>query len=369
MGPVRVVLAASVLLVALLAGCAGDEDPVPAAEPEPEATEAPQPVFGPHSGLPRERPSDWRASLDAPPEWVLGEWWTIHAVSALDGTTYDITRVVAGKEGPDYLVGMPIDAFDDEIMVLHHPGMGLVQKASLGYETHDFLFAPLQFPLQEGDSWDSLWQSATGVVTHTVEAVDPIGGTAEIVMTGQQPARYTYDANLGAIRSFDAPGYMSWEVTGHGFDHEGTVRVPHSHDMTFFHGRLGPVVPVVQSQGIVGALTGSPLCPPAGGPCADAAPPVETINISEGYDRASFSIIILDLPAFQFGAPVTAGGYQVTATAPDGTVFESSLLPTDTSGISLETWAYEDPEGIWDLTTLAVGAGQAFIEKKFQNGP
>lgn len=352
----------ALLVTAALAGCA-DEEPVPE-EPEIDSesmdSETPPPVFGPHSGLPLERAADWLPTLESPPEWVLGEWWQVKAASGFNGVEYDVTRIVAGKEGPDYLVGMPLDAFDDEIMVLHHPGMGLVRADTLGYETHDFMFELVHFPLEVGKTWDSLWQSANGVVTHTVESIDEDAGTATITMTGQQSATYTYDANLGVVSSFNAPGYMSWEVVDHGFDWEGTVRVPHGHDMHIFHGRLGPVVPVVQSQGLVQQLTGTT-------PPADVAPPTETFVVPEGYDRASFSIIIVDLPAFigptvtGQAMPVAPGAYQVSGTAPDGTQFEATHLPTD-GPVTIKTYAVDNPGGEWSLQTVAAGAGQAFIE-------
>ncbi len=353
----------ALLVAAALAGCADtDEEPLATETMEDEVGgEAPPPVFGPHSGLPLERPGDWLPRLDAPPQWVQGEWWTVEATSAFDGQQYSIKRIVVGKEGPDYLVGMPIDAFDDEIMVLHHPGMGLVQADTLGYETHDFMFEPLQFPLEEGASWTSLWQSATGVVTHTVESVDLETRTATITMTGQQSGTYTYDADLGAISEFNAPGYMSWKVTGHGFGHEGIVRVPHGHDMTMFHGRVGPLVPIVQSQGAVQQATGSAICPPNVNTCADVAGPMETFVIPDEYDRASFSLILIDVPAFVGGAPASAGAYQITAAAPDGTTFEAQHLPTD-GALTIQTHALDNPGGEWQLTTIVGGAGQVFIE-------
>ena len=63
-------------------------------------------------------------------------------------------------------------------------------------------------------------------------------------------------------------------MVDHGFNHEGMVRVPYSHDMTIYHGRLGPVAPIQQSSGVF-VENGGPCAPGVGG-CVDVAAPIET---------------------------------------------------------------------------------------------
>jgi hypothetical protein len=329
-------------LVVSLAGCA-DSDDAPEQVAEDVAPDPTAPVFGPHSGLPLTRGADWVPRLDAAPEWVLGEWWTIEILDGFVGQSHTVTSVVAGKEGPDYLIGMPEPDFNDEVMILHHPGFGLVKSSTLGYETHDWMFEPLRFPLKQGDSWDSLWQSGTNTVTHTVEEVDDATMTAKIAMTGGQSAEYVYDAGLGFIRDFHAPGYMEFHVVAHGFGHEGVVRVPHGHDLIFLHGSLGPV--------------------PVGG----ETPILQTVSVPDAYDRTSFSLIIFELVPLLVApaAPVTdlvgQGVYQIDVTAPDGATFSATKLPTE-PGHKIVSFSHDQVGGDWTIQSVAAGPAQVFLE-------
>ncbi|MGB1697933.1 MAG: hypothetical protein ACPHK8_06005, partial [Thermoplasmatota archaeon] len=135
------------------------------------------------------------------------------------------------------------------------------------------------------------------------------------------------------------------EVTGHGFNYEGMVRVPHSHDLIFFHGRLA------QAQGVdpdTGILSPNPKGP------------MDTITIGEGYDRVSFGLIFQDLLAGNTG--VGSGLFQVDVVAPDGETYSSQKLPTDGSAFKVDLFANDNPAGDWQVTYVAAGAGLSFIE-------
>lgn len=368
----RKVAMVSIMLASLaLAGCTDSDDGMD----EPAMNEGGSSVqvgdnqtltFGPHSGLPRERAADWAPSLEEPPQWTLGEWWTIEVTDGFVGTTHEVTRIAAGKEGQDLLVGMPLEEFNDEVMVLHFPCFGLVGSDDLGCEAHDHLFEPLKFPLEEGDTWDSLWQS-TNAVTHLVESVDEAAMTATISMSGATGGTYTYDATKGVITEFNVPGYESYKVVDHGFDYEGIVRVPYSHDMTIYHGRAGPAVTMQQSSGVLQTVG---LCPTQGpfGGCADLNAPIETFTIPEEgasgvvYDRASFALIIFDLGGVTGqSTPAGAGVSSITATAPDGTTYEATKLPVP-GGHLIEGYGHDQPAGDWELQIVAGGAYAVFIE-------
>lgn len=389
------VLVLALLCATAFSGCVGDNvdaDSVmdASAGTSVAVTEDTTLTFGPHSGLPTERDENWTASLDEPPQWTLGEWWEIEVTDLLiTGDSFTITRIAAGKEGVDLLVGMPLEEFSDQAMIFHIPGFGLVKSDSLGFEMHDYLFEPLKFPLEAGDSWDSTWEGPAPQrqITHSVADVDRDAMTATITFQGTnnavQSAEYVYDAELGAIRDFFAPGYMEYHVVDHGFDYEGVVRVPYSHDMTIFHGRLGPVSPISLSQGTVVSTTGG--CAPTiavNGCLVDASAPTETFTIPEEgpngvkYDRASFALIIAELAPLLVGdtdpvigaAPLGAawdatgqGHYQIDLQAPNGESYSLQKAATE-SGHKISSHFNNEPAGEWSLNVIGAGAAQVFVE-------
>lgn len=136
-----------------------------------------------------------------------------------------------------------------------------------------------------------------------------------------------------------------YEVTGHGFDYEGTVRVPHSHDLIFFHGRLAQVADL--SGGTPIGFGVNPL-------------PLETITIPEGYDRVSFGIIFQDIGSGATG--IGSGLFQIDVTAPNGDTYSSQKLPTDGSPFKVDLFANDEPTGDWTATFVAAGAGVSLLE-------
>ena len=96
-------------------------------------------------------------SLAEAPSWRSGEWWRIR-LTDFTGDTFEVTRVVAGVEGDDYLVGMPATEWINDFMVLHIPGFGEVAREDLSYETHDVRYEPLRFPLTQGAKWATAFE-------------------------------------------------------------------------------------------------------------------------------------------------------------------------------------------------------------------
>jgi hypothetical protein len=336
------------MLIPLLAGCAEDSGSgdVPAEDPgvqfESEVLTLAQPT------MPREPPAAGERTLDEAPQWRLGEWWTYTMTDGFTGRTYDFTRVVAGEDraAGNYLVGFPIEEFSNDVMLFHVPGFGDITQANLAYETHDYYFKMLDFPLQDGKSWEAEFEG-TGLGTAMVSLA---GGLANIeLITPGYHVVATYDPALGEISEMTINNgtYATYKVTGHGYDYRGTVRVPHAHDLVFIHGRLAGVVNV-------GASSGS-------GPVSTGI--TETVEISPGYDRLSFIIAVGGGPAF--GLPPPPGVFRETVTAPDGTVYEAMLTPVDVAtGTPLKIIAvgHDKPEGTWTLEHIAAGPGIAFVE-------
>jgi hypothetical protein len=151
----------------------------------------------------------------------------------------------------------------------------------------------------------------------------------------------TYDPELGEISRLDVKGYASYEIIGHGYGYEGDVRVPHDHDLVFLHGRI------LGAQDVRGTIL-----PPT------PATPEETVEIGGTYDRLSFTII---LGAGAIGVDAPAGYYAEKVTAPDGTVYQLELLPTEGS-LKIAFFGAETPVGTWTMEHTALGPGVAFVE-------
>lgn len=324
------------LLVVPLAGCVGGlQDTVPSGD---DAAPADGPALGLASGLPTFRNG---TTLAEPPEWAVGEWWTVRYDNLLAGGSGETTRVVAGAGNGTYLVGMAADDFADEIMLLHFPGMGRIDRTDLSFDAHDRPIQLLDFPLKQGRTWTTQWYGGTEM-TAEVTGVD--GDEATVVVTGNGPpsVQLTYDASLGAISEFTAAGYLHYEVVAHGFGFDGAVDVPYKHDLVFCHGRVA--VQAIEPC----ALSTEPN--PKG--------PSDTITLDDRYDRVSFGLLMADV------APqpdVGQGVYAVEATAPDGTSYEATKLPTD-GGVKIVPHGHDDPSGDWEATYVTGGAGYSLLE-------
>ena len=335
------------MLLTAFAGCADEspeQDEVPAAEDvqfQSDVLTLAQPT------MPRDPPAAGERTLDEVPQWRLGEWWTYTMTDGFTGGTYDFTRVVAGEDraAGNYLVGFPLEEFSNDVMLFHVPGFGDITQANLAYETHDAYFQMLDFPLQDGKSWQAEFEG-TGLGTALVSTS---GDTAQIeLITQNYHVVATYDPAIGEISEMTINNgtYASFKVTGHGYDYKGTVRVPHAHDLVFIHGRLAGVV----NAGASGS-----------GPVSTGV--TETVEVSPGYDRLSFIIAVGGGPAF--GLPPPPGVFRETVTAPDGTVYEAMLTPVDVAtGTPLKIVAvgHDLPEGTWTMEHVAAGPGVAFVE-------
>ena len=336
-----------------LAGCAN-----PSAEQAPEAPGGSQYVDpdGDYSvdrpSLPRDPPLPGERTLEEVPVWRLGEWWQYRVQDQFTGLSRDVLRIVAGTEFGNYLVGFPADAFSNDVLVLHVPGYGDIKADDISYSAHDVPYVPLQFPLREGDSWTTFFESEGNELTFVVDSTD--NQTAQLSASGGQGAgTFTYDAEVGEITRWISPGYADYEIVDHGYNYTGLVRVPHDHDLVFFHGRTLLVNDV-----------SAPFIPdPAS---FEPKTPDEFVEIDGGYDRLSFAIILLDVAGAVAGGlaqvGTAAGVYQITATAPDGTVYEDTLHAGDGMSIKVTFFGHDNPVGTWSIRAIAGGAGAALLE-------
>ena len=341
------------MLVPLLAGCAdgSGSDAAPAGDAgvqfESDVLSLAQPT-----SMPRDAPAPGERTLEAAPRWRLGEWWTYTMTDGFTGGTYDFTRVVAGEDraAGNYLVGFPAEEFSNDVMLFHVPGFGDITQSNLAYETHDAYFKPLDFPLSAGKSWETEFEG-TGLGLAEVTVLDAGRAQIDLTLGAGYTVKAIYDAELGEISEMEVLQggnlYARYQVTGHGYDYRGIVRVPHAHDLVFIHGRFAGVV----NAGASGS-----------GPVSTGI--TETVPVSPGYDRVSFIIAVGGGSTF-LGAPASAGVFRETVTAPDGTKYEATWTPADLAAgrdLTIIAVGHDKPEGDWTLEHAAGGAGVAFVE-------
>ena len=328
-----------VLLTTLAVAASGCFSSSPAGELEPQAAtpqvivdEArPEPTFGELTLA--AAPPDLNATLAAPPRWVPGEWWKYRFTSPLTGVDVEFVRVVGAVDGDTYVVGMPHEGWYKEAVVYHTPCFGDVTTAELGCRAHNIPFAPLQFPLADGATWTTQFERPPDL-TATVKVVSPT--EAEILFTdpnGNVVIEQVYDATIHEVRSFKH-AIAVYEIVEHGYGFEGWITIPRAEELIFEHGRVG--APVL----------GLDLQP---------APPVESVEVSGGYNRMSFILAVGNAVGVDQG-----GAYRETATAPDGTVYSLESIPG--GPLTIQFFEHKDPDGTWNLEHLAAGPGIAFIE-------
>ncbi len=346
---------AFILLTAMLAGCATTDETSPtAAATGTQFEDKDRNLTIDEPGLiPVDPPLPGERTLDKVPTWRLGEWWTYEIEDFLGGDSETITRIVAGTEHDNYLVGFPIDQFSSYALVLHHPAFGDIHMSDLSYDTHDSPFKHLQFPFVEGDTWETTFESPNVIWTAVVTEVDHMTGKARVDFTAANgnPAGYSiYDAEMGVATDIYFNNYGRFQVVDHGFAYQGDVRVPHDHDLVFFDGRFAGVVP----------LTGGGL------DTNNPAAPSGTITVPQGYDRVSFGLLAQDVASSVInsaaGTTRPLGYYSITVTAPDGQQYSLEITPADEGWFVGEFYDHDDPTGDWEYTAIATGAGGIFIE-------
>lgn len=304
----------------LLAGCLAT-DPGP---PEPA------PLL--RVGTPTETELAAR-TVDAPPELYLGQWWQYRFYHVRTGISSEVTLVVAGYENDTVLIGMPADAFDDAVMVTHVPPIGIVDPRTWGWDVHERHFAPLQFPLREGDSWETGWQNPEDDVTATVMSVD--GQNAHIDMVGAtRHITAHYDAKLAALRRLDVEGYGGFEYLASGYEHAGPVVVPYGHQ------------PLLMESRVAGVTDGA----------NNPVPPTATYELSGPY--TAMSLLLMAGP--QIGE--TPGAYRLEATGPNGQQFTHLAAPPESFGVTHSIYHSTNVAGTWQATWAMAGPGFGFFE-------
>ncbi len=333
----QILIVSIVMLAVGLGGCVDNDAPLDDDEATPPSQ--PQAGLGPASNLPSVVDRE-AAEPTAPPTWAVGEWWRYEYVDTLFAQQWEVTLVVAGWDGESYLVGQPLESFEDRGLIMHLPHAGEINPATLGFLTHGVPFEPLQFPLVPGDSWST---HIHGGVALDAVVDDVQGPVATVELAGAMPMTITYDATVGTITHVDMGSNGHYTLLDHGFGYEGKVRVPAAQELSFCHGRAVVVAAM--------RMCSLPLLPP------DPAPPVEILPVTSDLDRLSLGLMVFDMVP----SPAGTGSYAIHLTAPDGSMYESvatSPLPTAVGAF----YGVESPVGDWLMVAAAAGAGAIMAE-------
>lgn len=336
----RAVLAVLMVLALSVAGCLADGGSDDGASPsdvdDPDAGSADGDDPGENATI--SRPN---ATLEDPPEWRVGDWWTTTVTDAFSGETHTTTRVVAAREGSTYHVGLAADDFSDAAVVAGWPPVGEVQARDLSFQLHGERFQPVAFPLEEGTSWSTTYEGREG---YEAEVVSVAGTTAEVGMTrtAQSPfgsvettMNLTYDARHRAVTEATDDLGRTYEVTDRGEAYEGDVVVPLGRAQ-HLEGR------------VIGVFDGLAVTP-------NFAPPTGSVRVSQ---PAASAMLLAGSAPLAGGSP--PGVYQEVAQPPGGDAFQ--LDSTGTEGLSVTHVHAEEASGTWEFQHVAGGYGAAATE-------
>lgn len=316
------------LLVLAISGClAGDGSPEVAGAPE---------GFVPLEG-------SMTRSLEAPPEWATGEWWT-YDIKPFWGTPMRVTRVVVGAVGDHYLVGMPTEEFHHADLLLHLPGFGEVGRSDLSFEVHDDVFRTAVFPLREGSSWPVSFETTPGMATVSLAGA----GQADIhfAVPGNDDFTLHYDAPTGDFVRMTGTTYAAWTLSGHGTRYQGRVTVPLGADLVFYNGSC--------------AVALDAHCQEPGGDSVQGG----TVEVEGDYDCATFVLAPQDSvpPSLPVFGERSVGAYSIQVTSPAGHEFSARLSPGDAARQHWAAHAEPEPTGTWTVESVAAGGGRSLFE-------
>jgi hypothetical protein len=323
----------------LLAGCVQS---TPETAPEANSVildeDRPDPKFGQVVTGPAVGP-DLNATTESPPRLVEGEWWRIRFENSFaDDAVAEVVRVVANVSDEGYVMGMPHEGWYKEAIAYHAPAFGDVGK-DLSYFTHNELFEPVRFPLEQGATW--LTAFATASYRATVESADNYLATIVFqgIRSNPQPTdpvtdqfgltsdggtmRLFYDARQHEIVRMESP-IGSWEVIEHGYDFQGWVTVPRGEHTAIDYGNFGPVTP------------GQPIL-------------TRTIEVKGGFNRLTMMHAV-------FG--ITPGQYRIVSKPPNEPEMRTEITGTQT--FALKFYESNQPDGVWTQEDWAMGGGATY---------
>ncbi len=329
------ILMAALLVTMGLAGCTDDPAPEAATEPDVLVGDRPDTTYSDVETGQAVGP-DLNATTAAAPELIPGEWWRIQYDNAFSDEVVDVVRVVAEVDDEGYIFGMPHEGWLKEAISFHSPAFGDV-GFDLSYNVHNERFHPVQFPLVEGNEWDTKFVGAdyraivesadehtATIVFEAVGEPDPL--TQAMILAGMVDASaamtLVYDARQHEIVSMES-GLGRWEVVEHGYDFEGWVTVPRGEDTAIDYGVFGPA--------------------------SEAHTPLERqITVADDFNRMTMMHFVGTLDA---NAP---GHLEARDVTPDGEDWRTTLTG---GGFRLAFYETNAPGGTWTVQDTVIGAG------------
>lgn len=276
------------------------------------------------------------------PEWRVGDWWTYHFTSDVYGKDFQATLVVGEVTGDGhYLVGMPADDFQDDVLLFHMPPTGRLD-AGLAYDVHDLQFDPFDFPLVDGTTWTTQWATTPLVLTAERGTIETPGGKTDgyAISNGGQvedagrAVELTYAPSVGWFvtheRAYpDGRVLERIELVDHGRDHQGDVRVIDD---------IGIVL--LEARSTV-ALGGDPV-----------GTPVLTFDPDDRYTHLMLGCVV-------GGAP---GHYTAEVQGPSGACTHNRQIDPGDSTFHTVAVEIANADGEWEARMVAGGQGLAVAE-------
>jgi len=293
-------------------------------------------------------------SLAAPPAPEVGEWWAVEVDPVLVGATFQTTLVVTDRSEGRAGIGIPPGDFSHDFLVLHIPVLGDLDLATFAWRVMWDDFEALRFPLEPGRSWTADFHGRD--VEASVTRVE--GDRAFVTLTGERERiELVYDARVGMITEFREDALqLNFRVTGHGFDYTGPVIAFSGIELGIMQG--GPsesAGPHDAHGGAAAAATVTSEAPsPADGPGRSTA----TLKVATDRSHGSLNLVVWNV-----GFEDQAGSYRMTATAPDGTIFEETFeLAPGAASVNVTSFGHDAVQGTWRLDFHRGGPAPLLVE-------
>ncbi len=274
-------------------------------------------------------------TLATPPDPQVGEWWTVEVHPDFLDSPIPTTLVVADRAGDWASLGIPPSDFSHDFLVLHLPPLGDLRLNTLAWRVMWDDFEALRFPLEVGRTWEADFHGND--VEAEVTRVE--GDRAHVTMVGDgERIELVYDAGKGMITEFQEEALgLSFRVTDHGFGYSGPVKRLEGIELGFME---VDAVPSSESEARrVGEATASP-------------------EVNSGASHGSLSLVL-----WNQGHEEDPGTYRITATAPDGTVFQETFeVESETPSVVLASSGHDAVDGTWQIEFEREGPARLLVE-------
>jgi hypothetical protein len=339
----RSALLSIVLLTAMLAGCAGSQNPGDAGADDPMGDDT--------GGGPGLATLDATSSVPAP-TWAVGQWWEWEVF--FDDVTREDTfcSIVVSQSGGTSLLATEKDWASKEEAAFDQPLLGPASASDLSTEGWGGQLRLLSFPLTDGKTWTATMPNIAWDVLLPSE-------TAEIAMTARfddalQGFRITGTAGGGTILEATYLPSTGWfgELVFHDIDPgQEAIEVGFRAKSTGLN-YTGPYF-MHEARLLLSVedLVGFSDVPTEGGqPFTQPPQPAHAFTMADG---SLYGIIV---------AEAVAGGRAVVLTPPQGDSRHIEAVGAPEGGVAQ---FYDEPgmAGEWRVTTTGAGGfSGAFIE-------